>query len=223
MMLHIPAVLTADELRSIGQAVANAPFVDGRLTAGAVADAVKANQELDRTAPVRDVLARALIGSLYRQPAFRDGVLPHRVATPIIARYTPSMRYGDHVDDPIMGAEGARYRSDVSITLVLSPPAAYAGGELVIRTPFGEQRVKGEAGDAVAYPSGSLHRVEEVTGGERLVAVLWVQSLVRDPARREVLYDLARARDLLLAQAGGEAHAAVDRSYVNLVRMWSDL
>lgn len=222
-MLLIPAVLAPEEVRSVTRALEQAPFVDGRLSAGAVADTVKANEELDRAAPVRDVLARALVGSLHRQPAFRYGVLPHRVSTPIVARYAPGMRYGDHVDEPIMGAEGARYRSDVSITVFLSPPTAYAGGELVIRTPFGEQRVKGEAGDAVAYPSGSMHRVEEVTAGERLVAVLWVQSLVRDPGRREVLYDLARARDLLLPQAGSEVHRAVDRSYVNLIRLWSDL
>jgi PKHD-type hydroxylase len=169
-------------------------------------------------------MARAVVGSLYRHEGFRSGALPHRVATPIVARYGPGMRYGDHVDDPIMGAEGARYRSDISVTVFLNPPEAYEGGDLVIRTPFGEQRVKMAAGDAVIYPSNSIHRVEAVTEGERLVAVLWVQSLVREPARRELLYELGQARDTLLAKAAGSPESdAVDRSYVNLLRMWSEL
>jgi PKHD-type hydroxylase len=116
------------------------------------------------------------------------------------------------------------YRSDVSITVFLSDPAGYDGGELVINTPFGEQQVKLPAGDAVMYPSSSLHRVAEVTRGERFVAVTWLQSLVRDPARRELLHELNSVREHMLASAPESEDAKlVNKSYVNLVRMWGDV
>ena len=134
------------------------------------------------------------------------------------------MHYGDHVDDPVMGSGGPRFRSDVSMTVFLSDPSDYEGGELVIRTPFGTQAVKLPAGYAVIYPSSSLHRVAEVTAGRRLVALTWIQSHVRDPARRELLYELNQARESLLEKApGDDATRLVDRSYNNLVRMWGEL
>ena len=223
MLLEIPELLSADEVASVVNALSRAAFVDGRLTAGDVAAGVKRNEELDRGSEVRDVLARALVGSLYRSPLFRGAALPHRISTPLVARYQKGMAYGDHVDDPVMG-EGERYRSDISVTIFLSAPESYDGGELVIRTSFGEQRVKLGAGDAVIYPSSSLHRVAEVTGGERLVGLCWVQSLVRDPAQRELLFELGQARERLLADTQGRTEAEwVDRSYVNLLRMWSEL
>jgi PKHD-type hydroxylase len=169
-------------------------------------------------------LIRILMATLGHDETFRFGVLPHRVADPIFARYRPGMTYGDHVDDPIMGARGPRFRTDVSMTVFLNPPESYEGGELVIRTSFGERRVKLAAGDAVAYPSSSLHHVAEVTRGERLVALTWIQSYVRDPARRELLYELNLAREHLLKSAPEAEHTArVDCSYNNLVRMWSDV
>jgi PKHD-type hydroxylase len=134
------------------------------------------------------------------------------------------MTYGDHVDDPIMGSASPRFRSDVSMTVFLTPPEAYDGGELTIRTAFGEHQVKLPAGDAVVYPSSSLHRVAEVTRGERVVALTWIQSYVRDPSRRELLYELNRAREILLRQAPEAEHTGlVDRSYANLLRMWGEL
>jgi PKHD-type hydroxylase len=134
------------------------------------------------------------------------------------------MTYGEHLDDPIMGAEGQPYRSDVAVTLFLSSPEEYEGGELSIRTAFGEQAVKLPAGDAVLYPSGSIHRVRPVTRGERLVAVTWVQSLVRDPARRELLHGLNCARERLLRdRPEAEEAAQVNAAYLNLIRMWSEL
>jgi PKHD-type hydroxylase len=134
------------------------------------------------------------------------------------------MTYGEHLDDPIMGGDGLMYRSDVAVTVFLNAPEEYDGGELVIRTPAGDQVVKSAAGDAVLYPAGTIHRVNPVTRGERLVAVTWVQSLVRDAARRELLYGLNLAREKLLASApGAEETAQVNAAYVNLIRMWSDL
>jgi PKHD-type hydroxylase len=134
------------------------------------------------------------------------------------------MTYGDHVDDAIMGKSGPRFRSDVSMTVFLRDPEGYDGGELVIRTAFGDQKVKLPAGDAVIYPSSSLHHVAEVTRGERLVALSWIQSHVRDPARRELLHELNQAREHLLKRAPAEQTTArVDRSFSNLVRMWADV
>lgn len=223
MMLQIPNVLDAEQLATVRRAVANARFVDGRLTAGEAAERVKQNEELARDQAVREQLAQAVMGALYQQPAFQYGVLPDRSSTPIVARYKPGMTYGDHVDDPVMGA-GQRYRSDVSVTLFLSEPDEYTGGELVINTTYGTTEVKLPAGHAVAYPSASLHRVAEVTSGERLVALTWVQSMVRDPAQRELLWNLYRARERLLAERPEEEVAQwVDVSYVNLMRMWAEL
>ena len=151
-------------------------------------------------------------------------MLPHRVATPFFARYTPQQHYGEHIDDPIMGPIGQRYRSDVSITIFLTPPDEYQGGELRIHTTFGQQDIKLDAGDAVVYPSSSLHQVMPIEAGTRLVAVTWAQSLIRDPGQRALLYELHQARQSLMAERpDAQVSKQVDHSYVNLVRMWSEL
>lgn len=224
MLLTLPSLLNAAQLEKIHQLLAQGEFVDGRLSAGFAASRVKQNEELRQDPERIKLLARILMAALGHDETFRFGALPHRVADPIFARYRPGMTYGDHVDDPIMGTSAPRFRSDLSMTVFLNPPQDYDGGELVIHTSFGEQRVKLDAGAAVLYPSSSLHRVAEVARGERLVALTWVQSYVRDPARRELLYELNRAREHLLEEAPGAEHTGqVDRSYANLVRMWSDL
>jgi PKHD-type hydroxylase len=123
-----------------------------------------------------------------------------------------------------MGPPNQRYRSDISLTIFLNEPDAYDGGELVINTPFGEQKVKLNAGDAVLYPSSSTHRVAEVTRGERLVAVTWLQSTVRDPAKREILYNLSQAREVMIKNAAeAKETEQLSNAYMNLVRMWSDI
>ncbi len=224
MLLQIPGVLSAAQLGTVRKLLAGASFVDGRLSAGAAAQSVKNNEELDKNAVQLEHLNNIVMGSLVQHPVYRSGALPLRVASPYYARYTPGRSYGDHVDDPIMGSEGDLYRSDISITVFLNPPENYAGGELVIHTAFGSNEVKLAAGDAVMYPSSSLHQVREVTKGERLVAVTWLQSLVRDPARRELLYQLNQARETLLQKSPGAPEAAqVNTAYVNLIRMWGDI
>jgi PKHD-type hydroxylase len=224
MLLKIPSVLDHDELNAVHRLLAAAPFVDGRLSAGQAARRVKHNLEVDRHTRELEQLNNLVMGKLVQHPIYRSGALPLRVAAPYYARYRPGMRYGDHVDDPIMGADGQLYRSDISITVFLNPPSDYDGGELVINTAFGEQLVKLPAGDAVMYPSSSLHRVAEVTRGERLVAVTWLQSLVRDPARRELLHELNSVREPLLAQEPESERAKlINKTYVNLVRMWGDI
>ena len=223
MLLTIPKVLDRGEAAAAVETIERARFVDGKRSAGTSAREVKHNEELDPGAPEIESLNKLVVGTLYRNAVFQAAVLPHRVSGAFFARYTPGMFYGEHVDDPVMG-EGSRYRSDVSATVFLCDPDAYEGGELVIRTAFGTQAVKLPAGDAVVYPSSTLHRVAEVTGGRRIVAVAWAQSLVRDPMQRELLYDLHLARETLRkATPRAEVTKQVDNVYTNLVRMWAEV
>jgi len=224
MLLAIPGVLKADELALARGWLAGAPFVDGRLSAGAAARRVKDNEELQAGAPDLERLNRLVMGNLTRHPVYRGGALPLHAASPMYVRYRPGMSYGSHLDDPIMGADGLMYRSDIAVTVFLNAPEEYDGGELVIRTALGDQAVKSAAGDAVLYPAGHVHRVNPVTRGERLVAVTWVQSLVRDAARRELLYGLNAAREKLLKCAPDAPETShVNAAYLNLIRMWTDL
>ncbi len=224
MLLRIPSVLTPDQLNGVRKILGNANFTDGKLSAGAAAVRVKNNEELGKDAKELEQLNNLVMGSLVQHPVYRSGALPLRVAAPYYARYTPGMAYGDHVDDPVMGAEGMLYRSDIAITIFFSGPEDYDGGELVIRTTFGSHEIKYPAGDAVMYPASSLHHVNPVTRGERLVAVTWVQSLVRDPARRELLHELNLVREKLMKDApNSEETARVNKAYVNLVRMWGEI
>ncbi len=224
MLLQLHSVLERAELDTARRELARARFTDGRLSAGMAARRVKDNREADRAAPGIEALDNLVMGRLVQHPEYRAAALPLRVAAPFYARYTPGMRYGDHVDDPVMGQGEGLYRTDIAITIFLNDPQDYDGGELVVRTAFGEHTVKLPAGDAVLYPASSLHRVAEVTRGERLVAVTWVQSLVRDPQRRELLYELHQVREQMLRESpDAPATAKVNAVYVNLVRMWSEL
>ena len=224
MLIRIPAVLDHSELEIVRRLLNKAPFVDGKLSAGQAARRIKNNQEVDRSAHELEQLNNLIMGKLVQHPIYRSAALPVRVAAPYYARYSAGMHYGDHVDDPIMGANGQIYRSDLSITIFLSKPSDYTGGELMINTSFGEQAIKYAAGDAVLYSAATRHRVAEVTNGERLVAVTWVQSLVRDPNQRELLHELNGVRERLLASAPESEDAKqVNKTYVNLVRMWGDV
>ena len=223
MLIHIPELLNAAQLEKIHEMLESARFVDGKLSAGMAASKVKDNEELALEPELLQRLYRVVMASVGHSALFRSAVLPAKVADFIFARYQPGMRYGDHVDDPIMG-QGPRFRSDVSMTIFLNPREAYDGGELIIRTPFGDQQVKLPAGHAVVYPSASVHRVAEVTRGERLVALTWIQSLVRDAAQRELLYELDQSREhLLRTDPESDVTKNVDRAYVNLLRMWAEV
>jgi len=223
MLLKLKNVLTPDQLEGARALLADVSFKDGKASAGMAASRVKQNLEADRTASTISQVDNLVMNALVRHPDYRAGALPLKVATPFYARYTPGMRYGDHVDDPVMGGAEGLYRTDIAITIFLNTPEDYDGGELAVRSAFGEQRIKLPAGDAVLYPASSLHHVAEVTRGERLVAVTWVQSMVRDPAKRELLYQLNQARETLLKQSPESRESAqVNTAYVNLVRMWSE-
>jgi len=224
MLLEIPGLLTQAQIAKIEETLGHGQFVDGRNTAGSAAKRVKHNEEMNIDPQRKDHLNRLLVSALANNATFSSAVFPQKMADPIFARYFPGMTYGDHVDDPIMGRTGPRFRTDVSMTIFLRDPASYDGGELVVRTTFGEKRVKLAAGDAVIYPSTTLHRVDEVTRGERLVALFWIQSQIRDAAQRELLYELNLAREHLLESAPEQEHTKlVDKSYANLIRMWADV
>ena len=224
MLVVIPNILDHDNLLEVQKLLAGAPFVDGKLSAGDVAKHVKNNEEMQQNAAQLQRLNKLVMSALVAHPEFQNAALPHRIAMPFYARYNVGQSYGDHIDDPIMGPPGQRYRSDVSTTVFLNEPTDYEGGELIIRTSFGEKTVKLPAGSAVVYPSSSLHRVTAVTHGQRLVAVTWIQSLIRDPAQRELLYELNSVREPLLKSAPtDEMTKKIDHTYVNLVRMWSEV
>lgn len=224
MLVAIKEVLNFEQLHIIRKLLENADFVDGRLSAGREAKAVKNNQELAADDPFLQQLNHLVMPTLVENAEFQRVAMPQRVAVPFYVRYTPGMQYGLHVDDPVMGPMGQNYRADVSTTIFLNEPTDYQGGELFIQTEFGEQSVKLNAGDAIVYPSSSLHRVNEVTEGQRLAAVLWTQSLVRDAHKRSVLNELSEVRDRLYEHAElADDVRHLSNVYSNLMRQWAEI
>lgn len=218
MILAIADVLSKADLDDARQALGRATFVDGRATAGWAARLVKSNLQAEPDAALEGV--RDMIEQRLRQHAvFALATRPKTILGPLFSRYEPGHAYGTHVDDALL----AGTRSDVSFTLFLSPPEDYQGGELVVDTPFGEEAIKLPAGSVFTYPASMLHRVEPVTAGTRLVAAGWVRSLVRDPARRELLFELETARRRLFEREGKSADGdLLARCAANLLRMWCD-
>lgn len=222
MLLKIPNVLSREQIGTVRNALANATFVDGKLTTGKAARSVKNNEEVDGSLEGMRKLNDMVIGTLCQHPTFRTAALPSGVSPAFFARYGPGMSYGWHVDEAV--GTSNQNRADIAITVFLSDIEEYDGGELSIQTSFGEQEVKLPAGDVVIYPASSLHEVREVTRGQRLVAVAWTQSLIRDPARRELLYELGEARELSLADGvDAKLVARLQKVYANLLRMWADV
>mgnify|MGYP001800459904 FL=1 len=215
MIFQIPDVLSADELSQVQTTLATAEFIDGKLTAGWYAKQVKHNQQIKGTEAkeVRELMRQALT----RHPLFQAAVRPKQVHSLLLSRYDTGMEYGRHVDNALMGNQ----RSDVSFTVFLSDPQDYDGGELVVEGAADEQCYKLAAGTAIIYPSSTLHRVEPVTQGTRLVAVGWVQSWIRDAAKRELLFDLDTVRRSLYTQSGKtNEFALLSKSLANLMRQW---
>jgi PKHD-type hydroxylase len=224
MLITLPQILDAEALGRVRGLLAQLPFVDGRASAGGDARRVKNNEEADPADQRVAALNRLVLLPLYRNPVFQAAAMPKRLSGAFFARYQPGMSYGPHVDDPVMGPEGGRYRSDVSMTVFLNPADAYDGGELVVETEYGEQRVKLGAGDAVIYPSSSLHRVDPVTRGERLVAVAWAESMVREGDRRRLLFDLYQVEEELRnADPDAGVTRRTGRVRANLMRMWAEV
>jgi PKHD-type hydroxylase len=223
MILCIDHVLTSEELHAIHSSLNNAEFVDGKLTAGWHAKQVKENQQLSTKDKVAKSVKETVTKGLYRSQLFRMAVKPKNIRSPLISRYETGMSYGTHVDNALMGQGSDLMRSDVSFTLFLNSPEEYEGGELVMETTQGEQSFKLNAGAMITYPSTSLHRVETVTQGVRLVAVSWVQSLIRDPNEREILFELETTRQTLFSKYGKtEEFDLVAKSCTNLLRKWAE-
>ncbi|MEE9446972.1 MAG: Fe2+-dependent dioxygenase [Arenicellales bacterium] len=223
MLLTIDNILSPEEIAAARAFMVQGEFLDGKLSAGKMAQSVKNNQELNQSSDIFKRLNAVVFERLIKHPEFQAAALPNKMAAPYYSKYSKGMQYGAHVDDPLMGS-GPYLRTDVSATLFLSDPEAYQGGELCVMTDFGEQRVKLQAGSVVIYASSSLHRVIEITEGERLALVVWLQSCVREPAQREILYRLWQSREsLLVANPKGADTRRIDRVYANLVRMWADV
>ena len=222
MVVTIPDLLSPDRLEAVCAVLRQGSFVDGRLSAGADARGVKHNLELDADAERLEALNNVVMSALVQHPDYLQYAMPAKIAAPIYACYRPGMAYGGHIDDPLMGGPAARYRSDISVSVFLNAPDEYAGGELCIASEDGEQRYKLAAGSALLYPSTRYHEVREVTAGERLVAVTWVQSHIRRADQREILLQLDRARRQLAEDSESGVYREVNLSYVNLFRMWAD-
>jgi PKHD-type hydroxylase len=224
MIVPIANVLSAEQLQQVRELLAQGNYVDGKQTAGWHAKLVKHNQQLaggDVAAQADKIIRDALIA----HPVFNAAVRPQRLRSMLFSRYQGGNAYGAHVDDALMGAGsgGGRMRSDVSMTVFLSDPEDYDGGELVIEGTGGEQTFKLEAGCVITYPSNTLHYVAEVTRGTREVAVSWAQSLVRGPEQREILFDLDTARRTLFQREGkSREFDLMSKTHANLLRMWSE-
>lgn len=225
MIVPIAGVLDGAALGRVRELLGAARFEDGRRTAGWHARGVKENEQAaadDKSArEAAGIVSAALLGN----PVFRAAALPRRLRPVIFARYPGEGAYGAHTDDALMGLSdpAGPMRVDVSVTIFLAEADTYEGGELVIEGTGGEAAYKLDAGCALAYPATTLHRVAPVTTGERLVAVTWAQSLVRDPAAREVLFDLDAARRAVFAGNGNdETFRLLTKTHANLLRRWAE-
>ena len=227
MLLRVPRFFDQDQLDAIDDALAAATFVDGGATAGHVAQAAKTNLQLDRDVTPTELVEpidRLFVEAVMSNATICGAMLPRKVVRPRWARYGAGMGYGPHTDNPVMVEAGLALRTDASITVFLNPPEDYEGGELLVQSDAGETRVKLAKGDAVVYPTGALHAVAEVTSGERRVAVGWLQSMVADPYRRQLLHELDLACRGVNEKMADSAEARVLlKTYGNLVRLWSDI
>lgn len=220
MILCVSDVIDRGAVADLRATVASGVFVDGVLSSGWASRLVKNNEQLG-AGPALEAAQKTVIAALTSNPVFTSSVLPRKFAPPLFARYVPGMQFGTHMDNPIIGPD--HLRTDVSVTLFLSDPDDYEGGELVMETTGGEAAYKLPAGAAISYPTTVLHRVEPVTRGTREVAVTWVQSLVRRAEHREILFDLDRvARSIFERDGKTEEFDLINKSSANLKRMWVD-
>ena len=219
MQIAIADILTGDELSFVQARVKAARFVDGKATAGFAARLVKNNEQAAASDTSLSEVRKLVSERILANDLFRMAARPKQLTPLLISRYELGMTYGSHVDDALMQG----LRTDVSFTLFLDDPASYDGGELIIETTAGEDSIKLMAGSLIAYPSTSLHRVAEVTRGQRHVIVGWARSFIRDAAQRELLFDLDTARRQLFNRDGKSAEFdLISKSLANLLRMWAE-
>lgn len=224
MIICISGVLSPTDVDTICTQLESESFVDGRTTAGRYARDVKQNQQLSSKSQHADEIKKAIAQAIQKHPLIQIAARPRAMRPIMISRYQSGMTYGSHVDNALMGNGTGMIRTDLSITVFLSDPSSYDGGELVIESHQGEQSIKLDAGSAVLYPSSTLHRVEPVTRGVRVAAVTWIQSFIRDPSQREILFDLDTIRQRLFDQSG-KSHEfdLLAKSISNLLRLWSEV
>jgi PKHD-type hydroxylase len=228
MLLHIPKVLTPEELTEAREALGSAEWTDGRETVGPQGAQVKQNEQLPEASPVRHALGVKILAALARNSLYFSACLPLRTLPPRFNRYRGGGQYGFHVDGSVMvlgeGDAKQHIRSDISCTLFLSEMGDYDGGELVVSDTYGEHEIKLPAGDAIVYPSSSLHRVMPVMRGTRLASFFWVQSMVRDDSQRRLLFDLDTSIETLRrSNANAEAVLQLTNVYHNLLRRWAEV
>jgi PKHD-type hydroxylase len=227
MIVSIPDVFSPADttaMRAQLEAATDA-WVDGRATAGYQGAPVKRNQQIAEGSSIALEMGDRIIAALERHPLFISAALPNKVYPPLFNRYEGGMHFGSHVDGAIrlVPGSGVRVRTDLSVTLFLTPPDEYDGGELLIEDTFGVQEVKLPAGYAILYPGTSLHQVRPVTRGARVSSFFWVQSLVRDDTQRAMLFDIDGAIQRLNASnADDAARRTLVGCYHNLLRMWSE-
>ncbi|NMO22675.1 Fe2+-dependent dioxygenase [Pyxidicoccus fallax] len=225
MMVHIPNVLTAEQVAHCRAVMERASWTDGRVTAGYQSAQVKRNQQLPDDGPEARELGNLVLAALERSALFVSAVLPQRVFPPLFNRYEQGMTFGSHVDNALRPLTGTpvRIRTDVSATLFLSEPDSYDGGELVVEDTYGNHAVKLPAGDLIIYPATSLHHVTPVTRGVRLASFFWIQSLVRDVSRRALLFDMDTAISRLNQEVPkSPALVMLTGCYHNLLRQWAE-
>ena len=226
MLLHIPELLSGDEIRQARQALEGAPWADGRDSAGPQAATVKNNEQLPHDCAAAGTVRQLVLRAVERHPLLLTAALPRKIFTPRVNRYggdTPF--YGAHVDNAIRfrADNGERVRTDVSCTVFLADPAEYDGGELLVQDTYGARGVKLPAGHAVLYPGTSIHEVTPVTRGHGLACFFWIESMVRSDEQRRLLFELDMAI-MKLRDRHGECDEAValTGTYHNLLRMWAD-
>jgi PKHD-type hydroxylase len=220
--IFLHKAISDEHVSAIRKAIAPGPYAVGSQTAIGGAARLKHNLQL---APGSEASARAaelLVAALRDNSAFQSATWVDGMMTPLFCRYEPGMTYGDHIDGALMGEAPMLVRCDIAVTICLNEGSAYDGGELVIDAAGVPRRWKGNAGDCLIYPADTLHRVEMVTRGVREVAVFWIQSLIRDPALRRILFDLRAVLEELDRSSPPGPHVEIlRRSYFNLIRLWA--
>ena len=223
MLTQIPDLLTEEELQSVREAMAGGDYADGRETAGSRARRVKDNVQLCKGDSRARELNDMVLDALWRNRVLRMAAVPRRIQRPLFSRYMEGMRYGQHVDDALMKQQSRSVRTDLALTLFLNDPDTYDGGELLMQSPYGAVSVKLPMGSAVLYPASSFHEVCPVTRGERWAAVTWLESHVRDPVKREILFDLDAIKVSLSRTRPEEPETELaHKTYSNLLRLWAE-
>lgn len=225
MLVVIPDILTAAELKQIRERLTDEDFLEGRLTAGGRAREVKNNLQTNRSSDRMSDIQRMLLAAFDRNGVFKTVAAPRKIIPPRFNLYKVGMYYGDHVDNAMMGDADDPVRVDCSFTLFMNDPSEYDGGELVIKSGYGIQSFKLPAGHMIVYPTYSFHEVRPVTRGERLACISWLQSLVRDVTKREVLLDLAMVSQMVDSGNPAAVRTALDtldKVRKNLLRQWAE-